>query len=334
MPGDRPNFRIPQAEQGMNKEQLFKLAIAGGITEALSVIDKSFESTPVVENQLAFHRRPHTQGVISRTGTILRAIQRSNLKTNLVTDHDVALGEFAAAWHDTVQNWQPNMIADDQGNHRRKRKRALGDNERESSDLAEAYMQASNKQVCVVFSRRDIQVVKDAIMLTVPNFDIVLGTVTQPNFARYKGNLVAQAVALADLGGGGMEGFLTARWTSDALFVEDNLDFAAYRRMYEKTQEDRRLTDLKDPQREQRYHDEMVAWLESEVQFNSGRQRQLQHEIASMDPRTQQPVRELFTKYDEIITGIQTLISQRRSMDFSTWLIDLQVTLQNPPVYT
>ncbi|HET9946447.1 MAG TPA: hypothetical protein VFQ63_00075 [Patescibacteria group bacterium] len=333
MPADRPNFQIPHAERELNKEQRFQLAISGGITEALYVIDRSFETTSLIENRLAYHTRPHTEGVISRTGTILRAIQQANSATNLVTDRDVALGEFAAAWHDTVQHWQPNNVPDAQGQEMRKRKRALGDNERDSADLAVAYMKAANKQLGNVFSRRDMKVVEEAIMLTVPNFDVALGTVTQPNFAKYKGNLVAQAVALGDLGGGGMEGFPTARWESDALFVEDNLDFEAYRRTYQEADRERRLSSVREPDREQLYQARMIGWLESQIRFSKGRQGQLQQEIASMDTRVQEPVRQLFSHYDEALTAVQSFVNQRRSMDFGTWMSDLQNNLQNPPSY-
>ncbi|OGG15374.1 hypothetical protein A3D77_07585 [Candidatus Gottesmanbacteria bacterium RIFCSPHIGHO2_02_FULL_39_11] len=110
-----------------------------------------------------------------------------------------------------------------------KRKRALGNNEQSSAKLAIEYMTGVNKETGEeVFTESDRQKVQEAILLTVPNFDVSLGTVTQPEFVKYKGNLVAQAVALADLGGGGMEGSGTARWEADSLYIEDNLDIAQY----------------------------------------------------------------------------------------------------------
>ncbi len=335
MSADRLQNQIPRAEKGINKEQIFQLAITSGIHEALGIIDQNFETTSITENQLAYHRRSHTEGVISRTGLILKAIQHANPGTSFVTDRDVALGEFAAAWHDTVQESKPNDVTDAQGYVMKKRKRALGDNERESADLAEGYMRSVNKQMGRVFSRKDIQIVREAIMLTVPNFDVTLGTVTQPNFAKHKRNLIAQAVALGDLGGGGMEGFSTAQWESDSLFLEDNMDFAAFRKAYENlAMSNRRLAALRVPLTEGWYHDRMTRWLESQLRFSEGRQGQLQQEIATMDQRAQEPVRQLFTKYNETLDGMQGFIDKRRTMDFPTWMTQLHDTLQNPPRYT
>ncbi len=306
--------------------QNFRTAIDRGITEALSIIQQRFERTLKVEDRLEYHRRKHTEGVISRVEKILRAIQQVNPGTDLVTDKDIALGKLAAAWHDTVQQWQSNSDVDAQGNEIVKRKRPFGENEKASVKLVEAYMRTINKEAGkTIFSERDIQVVREAILLTVPNFDKTLGTVTQPDFAKYKGNLVAQAVALADLGGGGMEGFSTARWEANALFVEENLDFAAYRRAYRQAQEGKETA--RDPQQEQRFHKRMIDWVEAQIRFNQGRQRQLQQEIASMDPRAQESVKQLFVKYDEAVAGLQSFVTQLRTMDFPTWMADLQNSL-------
>jgi len=71
-----------------------------------------------------------------------------------------------------------------------KRKRALGNNEQSSAKLAIEYMTGVNKETGEeVFTESDRQKVQEAILLTVPNFDVSLGTVTQPEFVKYKGNL-------------------------------------------------------------------------------------------------------------------------------------------------
>lgn len=313
MINENPQFRGKE----LDKEQNFKVAIEQGIATALSIINKDFESTLIAENQLAYHASTHTRGVISRTESILTAIKKANSDSELVINRDIELGRFAAAWHDTVQSWQPNTLRDTEGRATVKRKRDIGNNERVSADFALEYMDSVNKQTRgMVFTLDDQRKVREAIILTIPNYDVSLGTVTQPEFANHKGNLIAQAVALADLGGGGMEGFKMARWETDSLFVEDNIDITEYLKCYKET-------GRRDLYKEAFYRERMLAWLKSQLRFSQGRQLQLQEEITNMDTRAQQPVRQLFTKYEETLRGIQTLIDNRQKMDFLNWMNSL-----------
>lgn len=301
------------------KEQTLRAAVNGKIEEALSLVFQQFEWPRHRENRLTFHGIQHTQGDIFRTEAILIAIQRANPGTDLVTEKDIALGKLAAAFHDIVQKWEIRSEVDAQGNEVKKRIRASGENEKASADLAESYMRSLNKSTGNMFSERDIQVVREAILITIAKYDKTSGRITQPDFAKYQDNLVAQALALADLGGSGMEGFPTARWATVAHFIEDYPDVAAYAQLYSQSQGDERKM-KRDIQKEQQFHKMFTAWLESEVRFNQGRQEQVQREIASMDPGVQEPVKNLFARYDEVITGLQAFTNEIKTMDFPAWM--------------
>jgi len=329
-----PNFQIPHVEAGVAREEKFQLAIAGGIREALAIIDQTFEHTPFPANQLFFHTRPHTRGVIARTDTILSTIQQTNADAALVTDRDRALGRFAAAWHDSVQHpLEPSVVLDSNGVAVQKRKRAFGDNEKDSALLAEGYMRKVNEHMGDVFTEEDIQMVRGAILITVP--DYAGGTVVQPSFAAYRDTIVAQAVALADLGGAGMEGFSTERWQSDALFIEENVDFAAYRRVYQGAARDRRLASFREPETEGRYHTRMIAWFTAQIAFMTAREVHLEEELDAMniDGQTRQHVRQLFHHYDEVRSEIASLLVQRQGMSFREWMSELDFSLEHPPQY-
>lgn len=67
------------------KEQILRLAIGGSIDEALSLVFQRSERSHKRENQPTFHGIRHTQGDISRTETILTAIQRTNQRNVLTS---------------------------------------------------------------------------------------------------------------------------------------------------------------------------------------------------------------------------------------------------------
>lgn len=305
----------------------FDTAVWMVMSHALRKVKTEFED-PTSENRLAYHSLTHTKGVIKRTTQILKAIQLANPKANIITPRDIGLGKIAAACHDTVQHWYVTSLADQSGVVINKRKRLFGDNERKSADVAEAYMEAVEYQLPVVFTPEDKQTVREAILLTIPTFDKELGTVTHPEFYKLKDNLVAQAVALGDLGGGGMEGARTARWEADTLFLEDNMSFTTYRNTYKTLPAGSRSMVL-----EEIYHKHMLAWLDSQLRFIQGRQKLLRQDVAYMKTQAQEPVMKLFSHYSHAYRSIDKLMHERKTMDFDRWMMDIDTTLHSAPSY-
>ncbi|OGG15375.1 hypothetical protein A3D77_07590 [Candidatus Gottesmanbacteria bacterium RIFCSPHIGHO2_02_FULL_39_11] len=101
---------IQPSEGNLSHEQKFNASIARGISSALSRIEENFERNPNLENRLSYHIRIHTQGVMHRSESILNAVRQANPNSHKVTERDIGLAKFAAAWHDTVQNWKPNPV--------------------------------------------------------------------------------------------------------------------------------------------------------------------------------------------------------------------------------
>jgi hypothetical protein len=316
---------VPRREILGGTEREFRDTTVNGVRAALSDIQQAFEDPLDLENRLAFHGQLHTRGTIARIGIILRAVRAANLESDFITQRDIRLGKLAMARHDFPQRWRSGVVKDAEGNEIRIRKRAVGENERESAQLAEEFMRSVNERVGTRFSERGIQVVRETIQLTEPKF--VFGTVIHPRFADYKGNPVAQAGALADVEGGSMEGFQTARWEANALYVEDNLDFDIYRTAFHE-----RGGRSRDKRLERVFHDRAIAWIESQVDFSRGRRDQLEQAISSMDPRARRPVRRLFAKHDEVIEGLRSYADQIRKMDSLEWMTDLQASLEAGPL--
>jgi hypothetical protein len=306
-------------EDNQVKDRLFNESCTRGITEALTGIDRDFVLTPNIENQLAFHNDTHTNGVILRTERILKAVQQVDRDATrpLVTDRDIVLGKFAAAWHDVVQNWEHPVV--DGVEDVTKRQKSKG-NERASADRAIAFMKAENKQAGEeIYTIDDMETVEDAIMLTMPHFDADLGVVTQPDLADFKYHPVVQAVALADLGAAGMDGFEAFKWNADALFVEENMDIAAF------------LRGEGGVGQEEEFKARVLNWMSVESKFILGRQRQSWQEINSLQEKAQGPVRKLFSTYDDNFNSLVTLTAKRREMSPVELFDDIKSSLLAKP---
>lgn len=316
-------FTIPKGELDVSKEEQFINVITFGVESALSTIDRNYGPDAQPENQLVYHTRYHTEQVMARTVAILQAIHQ--IDGNLVSQRDILLGKFAAAWHDVIQLSTMEKVE----GHVQKRERAIGESEKRSADLAEKYMRDANAQVGNIFTQHDMQVVREAILLTIPTFE--RDTVTHPEFGKYENNLIAQALTLADLGGPGMEGFATAKWESDALFVELNPDFAVYKKAYNSDHE-RRFASTQETEVEKEFTRRMIIWLKSQVVFNHSQYEIVKEEIATMKPHIQAAVLQLFSNYPDVFEGMNKFLALRKQINFFDWLDELNKTLANPPV--
>ena len=208
MPGGVPSG-VPQTSGAtLNLPDL----VSGGIARALTLVRSRYEGNEDPAYNLPFHCVVHTVGLLRRTGALLRAMGAS--------EDEFHLGLLAAAFHDTVQNWAPLTTPDG----RVLRKGFTGHNEADSAAEAVAWMCRAG-----VFREEHYDLVSRAILATIPVWDALHQTVSQPQLT-HAAPLVVRAVALADLGIAGMDG-LPFLETGDQLFREENLDIdAALRR--------------------------------------------------------------------------------------------------------
>jgi hypothetical protein len=243
---------------------------------ALKVILERFETGPT-EDRLAYHKRHHTVGVIRRALNIALAMALAETKRTLV--------EIAAAWHDSIQVWRPDV----RGNGAVFRSRFVGTNEGGSNHEAVAWMKSVPG---LPFSDEDYQLVRAAIMVTVPAWDSEHGTTIQPALTP-QSHPVVRAVALADLGAAGMEPTLFAM-EGDQLFVEEQLDIV------EAIQKARSPGDISFVTQEL-YRERYRLWTNSQVQFARGRRALLWSELRGLDGAAWRRVIKLFSHFDESI---------------------------------
>lgn len=263
-----------------------------GIAYALTLVGKRYEDNANPEDDLPFHNVKHTEGVIRRTALLLRAMRAE--------ERTIQIGRLAAAFHDTVQNWEPNPGPDGKV----MRKRFAGANEAASAAEAVAWM----RQYPEVFTTEDCALVTEAIMATVPGWDPEAKTVYQPNL-KADSHPVVRAVALADLGTGGIDGRDFAK-EGDPLFREENLDIAVAIRNA-KSRADV-PTD-----RQEAYKARMLGWSRSQAGFVRGRKQRLELELGNLDAILKDRVRSiLFTSFEKAALAADELVTQRENLPF------------------
>lgn len=281
-------------------------AVRGIEEKALDLIEKRFGSSSEGGNKLAFHNAEHTKGVMRRTESILRAIQK--VTVHRVTEKDIVLGRLAAAFHDVVQDSEEQ---DKDG--KLTRRRFTGRNEKESADEAIAFLEWEMKNLeGSGFSEEDFAVIEDAIRGTVPEFSVEKKTIIQPNVTE-QSILISRAVALADLGTAGMDGAEAFLREGDALFREENLDIM---RALENQQE------LSDETKET-YRKRMIEWSRFQPTFAAGRRDLLDEELRGMPPGADVAIKKLFNTFDESIAEATKRAEAREAMSFDELVVDM-----------
>lgn len=273
----------------MNTQNLSK-TVEAALTAAIALIEKRYGTGASNENELAFHGVRHTKGVVARAVSLITAMGAS--------EEDITLAGIAAAFHDTVQNWEEFIRPDGAT----MRKRFAGQNEKDSAAEAIAWMRETG-----IYSEYRAALVTEAILATVPGWNVEQKTVYQPNL-RPDSHPVVRAVALADLGTGGMEGetFVTE---GDPLFREENLDIA---RAIGSAQRQSDITE----EVQQRFRGRMLAWTQSQSTFVSGRKALLETELGNLGESLKEPTRMLFHGFDDAITASALLVAKRTTLSF------------------
>lgn len=294
-----------------NEYESLREYVERGIKASLQKIKNDFENSADPTFHLDYHNVLHTQGVLDRTTKILSILQKKI--PGSISDHDIQVGRIAAAFHDVIQEWEP-AISGESGtaNYRKIRKRHVGRNEELSANQAAEFMTLANQQAGrQVFSQKDMEAQKEAILATVPYFDPKLNTVVQPNLTP-QSSLIARSVALADLGFVGMcsaEEFLKGE---DALFREDNLDIKEA------------LDYFGDPPKilseETKifFRQRMLAWTNGRHAFANGRKILTLEAISFFPPQAQSDLNKLFYSFEEILIASQNASKIRNKMDFET----------------
>ncbi len=303
------------------KEQKFSNAVNEGINHALSTIQKRFENPDKPEDKLAFHERNHSTGVVKGVEDILTAINKVN--PDLVSIRDIQLGRLIAANHDTVQAWEEKQVPDPNKVEKikRLRQRKIRENEKASAEGTITYMKKVNAdQGEEIFTQQDMNTADEAIMLTVPNFDVQKGTVTHPGFG--KKSIIAQALALSDLAHAGRENLEDTKHAAAAILVEENLDIADLNEVNIQSMS---------PEDQEWYKDRIIRALKFEPRFIEGRKAQTAEDIASMHPDAQKALVGFFPNFDSNADGMRKFADAENAKTLPELLKDIQNIL-NPPI--
>lgn len=280
---------INREEAGMISPELPTGARA--LNDASRLIRERFEEGPSAD-QLAYHNREHTEGVVRRATKIADAMGLSPRERTLI--------EIAAAFHDTVQMWEPSP--QDSGAVMRQRK--TGGNEQASAEEALKWMKL---QKSAAFTDNELELVHSAILVTVPSWSVEHKTVVQAALTP-ESHPVVRAIALADIGSSGMEpdGF---GGEGDALFIEQEMDVIwAIRNA--KSPDD--ISTENQKQYLMRYH----TWLDSQLGFARGRQALLEDELGNLSDTAKENVRQLFSHFEDAIKIAETNAKEAKEYSF------------------
>lgn len=244
--------------------------------DALERIRERFEEGYGAD-RLAYHSREHTKGVIRRATKIADAIGLSSRERTLV--------EIAAAFHDTVQVWEYSHR--DNGAVIRQRK--TGANEQASAEEAAQWMKSQRN---AAFSEGERELVRSAILVTIPSWSVEHGTVIQTALTP-DSHPVIRAVALADIGSPGMEPDVFGG-EGDALFIEQEMG------IIEAIHNAKSPNDISD-EKQMRYLTRYRTWLNSQLEFVRGRQVLLETELGHLNDVAKENVRQLFSHFADAI---------------------------------
>ncbi len=306
---DAPKLnRFKEIDKPSKEKSAFKIFSIRGVDTALARIKEAYEKAADEKNCLPFHNQSHTNAVIRRAEFILRAMKDGGTPVSM---HDFDLLRLSAAFHDVIQNWQEERISEGDFTKIR-RKRFIGDNEKDSIKTAHEFMENANQEnKSGVFSEQDKAVLQEAIEATVPGFNPKLG-VTQPNLKK-ESHPITRALALADLGTAGMNGPEKFLKEGDLLFKEENLDI---------------LEALKNPsalsdKQKGYFKKRILAWVKFQETFARGRKELLEKEVEGLPETAKEKIRQLFNKFDESIKAAEENSQKRQNMTFEELARDL-----------
>jgi hypothetical protein len=285
---------IRQALQAAAIKVTLHNTLDAGMAYALALIRSRYEGNSDPDNDMPFHSAEHTAGVIRRTGALLRGMG--------ATEKECRVGLLAAAFHDIVQRWVPWPLSDG----RVLRRRYTGQNEADSAAEAVEWMRHGGSEL---FHEQDGPLVTQAILATVPGWDVENETVSQPNLTP-DAPAVVRAVALADLGIAGMEAAAFVE-TGDQLFQEENLDIARALRLAV-TQAAGLPADTLEG-----YKARMLAWSRFQVGFARGRRARLEIELGNLSSGAKAAVRALFSEFDAALAAATEVVKVREPL--SPW---------------
>lgn len=298
------------AQQIEEIHESFRIVVAGLGDEAIRAVHERYETNPSPESNYQYHDADHSLTVASRTEQILRRI-KENSPMGYVTERDILLGRLIALSHDRIINWHSEEMVD--GDFTKVvMKREIGQNEEDSGDeLIDSMRKVNEMYGEAIFTEGDESLTREAILATVPSFDIELMTVVQKNL-HPDSHPVTIAIALSDIGSGALDPARFAK-EGDALFREENLDVFRDLASGAEIPSDRKTY----------YAKRMLGWTNFQKGFLNGRARMFEKELGNLPGPAKIQLRTLFSHWKESQELVGQMVDRRTGMSFDELISDM-----------
>jgi|CXWL01.1.fsa_nt_gi hypothetical protein len=297
---DIPGAKAPSGE-GKEKQKDF---LDRAIETALAYIYEKYEAPNVTyPDKLDFHVTRHSRDIVRRVLLILSSLRLAD--PSLVSEDDIENGQLLAAWHDSDQDYTLQEVEDSPfvKIKRNRKPQNEGDqtNEEKSAERLIAYNNEQRAQGQVVTISEDE--VRAGMIVTKPFFNGQ--TVIQPEVTEAT-DIIPRVLALADIGGAGMDSSEQLFWEGDAVFREDGVDITLAVTSGE----------VLSLEREEYFKKRMLEWSRFQIPFAVGRQDLFEKEIGPLPENAKEVLRTLFNRFGENIRAVEDRAEQRERMSF------------------
>lgn len=248
--------------------------------------------------QLYYHTVAHAYAVERRAKLIFKTIEldQEETKKNKDLERTESLIELIAITHDTVQEFilptQPFTA----------RKRPFGISETATIEKLFKYINILNQKLSemqvknsLLFTKRDFEIIEQAIKATICKYDFKQGSVYQPLLYQSQPQIspIAKVIALADLGTLGMEGIETYFLESVLVFLEENPDLIPFLLPYSRPSPIQFL----ERQQQEQIRKRLLKAARLLVSFAKGREARFNREIQDFPVASQRILQKEIFKY-------------------------------------
>jgi len=248
----------------------------------------------IAQKQLYYHTIDHVMGVKQRAGLIFQTIRPYLLASSESIARMELLVDLCAIAHDMIQIFIPNPPLTS-------RRREASVSEYATIERLLDYIQdlnqqisASNPKSTALFTNADLSIIQEAICATICLYDSADQSIYQPSLYDTNQNIshIARIIALADIGGLGMEGVAAYNQEGSLLFLEENPDIIP---IIQSHQVETLATD--NPELYENIRQRLLRRAQFQVNFAKSRLHRLNHELLGFPEVAILTLRQTIFKY-------------------------------------
>ncbi len=253
------------------------------------------------KKQLYFHNIAHAEAVKRRAEIIFNAIEPfwdkvSNQPALSDSKRIKHLIDICAASHDIIQEFLPVTAPGTA------RQRESGVSETATINKLINYIEDLNQQFIIqnpelppLFTQTDLQIIKQTISATICLFDTIDNLIYQPDLYNLEQQITlpARIIALADIGGLGIDGIPAYFQEGSLILLEENLDIIPLIKQFMTE------TDSQDDKREiyENLRQRLLKRAKFQLSFAKGRCKRLNRELEGLPEEVVTVLKEQVFKY-------------------------------------